>query len=192
MCGTCVPMFDHHCLWLNQCVGELNYRYFLLYLLANAVYFIYGAVGSYLTILSEIYDRKLFDAMFIDRSTGQEFKADTYLVLNYTLNHRLPLVIVCLLAGVMGLALLAFFCYHLSLIARGLTTYETYKWSHLLELHRDWARAHDRFLASAPPDPSSSATTGDSPAEDTPYDASDDPGPPPRNVYNRGFLTNLR
>ena len=27
-CGKCVSGFDHHCLWLNTCVGKANYRYF--------------------------------------------------------------------------------------------------------------------------------------------------------------------
>ena len=29
-CDRCVDGFDHHCKWLNNCIGSLNYRLFIL------------------------------------------------------------------------------------------------------------------------------------------------------------------
>lgn len=54
MCGICVPFFDHHCIWLNQCVGERNYRYFLTFLFVNSVFLFYASRVIFLVIVSEV------------------------------------------------------------------------------------------------------------------------------------------
>jgi len=36
-CGKCVDVFDHHCMWLNTCVGGRNYRDFFVTICAVAV-----------------------------------------------------------------------------------------------------------------------------------------------------------
>ena len=80
MCGVCVAKFDHHCVWLNQCVGEANYKYFMTFLAVNATFLWYCSWVVGRLLLNEVYERDLWNASFISRKTGSVVKF-SYLVI---------------------------------------------------------------------------------------------------------------
>ncbi|XP_026103621.1 probable palmitoyltransferase ZDHHC12 isoform X2 [Carassius auratus] len=41
-CQHCVRRYDHHCPWIENCVGERNHRWFVLYLAVQLVVLLWG------------------------------------------------------------------------------------------------------------------------------------------------------
>lgn len=124
-----VARFDHYCGWLAQPVGEENYRFFLLFLLMTSVMLLYAFAGIFFTILALANERGVWSAVFINRHTGQKHKATYLMILQWTISNYNTTVGIGLLTGVMGVVVLAFFCYHVFLASRNRTTNETFKWA---------------------------------------------------------------
>lgn len=48
VCHKCVYMKDHHCIWFNQCIGQFNLKYYILFLL-------YLLLCSYISLIKNLY-----------------------------------------------------------------------------------------------------------------------------------------
>lgn len=52
-CDKCIERFDHHCVWINNCVGVKNHKWFLAFLCSHILITFYGAVAGTLIFLGE-------------------------------------------------------------------------------------------------------------------------------------------
>lgn len=50
ICKTCVSRMDHHCVWVNNCLGRGNYKWFLALLLCTTLLVAYGAYLAYIAL----------------------------------------------------------------------------------------------------------------------------------------------
>ncbi|XP_030842045.1 palmitoyltransferase ZDHHC16 isoform X2 [Strongylocentrotus purpuratus] len=67
VCRTCILKMDHHCPWINNCVGHFNHRYFMLFCIYMSIGCIYVTISVWPQFRDEFFDaRKTFESLFGD------------------------------------------------------------------------------------------------------------------------------
>jgi len=137
MCGFCVEKYDHHCVWINQCVGLYNYRWFLAFLWLHSILCGYGAIAAFCIFCNIIHKEELLTATFVNNVTGERFAADWNMIFRYLLQTQQVMFGLSVLCVVICIMLQIFIMYHLYLIRLGVTTNESIKISNVKHmLHR--------------------------------------------------------
>ncbi|CAM9327941.1 unnamed protein product [Ectocarpus sp. 6 AP-2014] len=119
VCDQCIVNMDHHCPWMNNCVGYLNYRYFVLFLM----YMFVGCVYAVLVSAPQF--------MAMAKSPGARRKPSP---LEMTQHSAIMMTFVLALS--VGVAISVLLGWHIYLICSAQTTIEFYQ----NQSHRSRAR----------------------------------------------------
>lgn len=80
VCNRCVQRFDHHCVWVNNCIGAQNTRYFLLYLFSVCAMAGDIAVLTSDMLLHVVLRSRLMMASYIDEYGGKQLAGLMFVV----------------------------------------------------------------------------------------------------------------
>jgi palmitoyltransferase ZDHHC2/15/20 len=112
MTGACALKMDHYCVWVANCVGLLNYKAFLLFLIYT---FLACSLGLGMLVAAFVRAMRAGDALDPDGSSGG--------------GASVPVIVFagCVLDGAFALAVAGFLILHAGLVARNVTTIEAYE-----------------------------------------------------------------
>lgn len=118
---------DHHCIFLNNCVGNGNHRWFLLFLLSHVWFCVYASGMLWWNLQVIARREQLWASRYLDHNTGRVVPASFWMVSRWLANNHTFLWAMCVLASVMIFVLSGFFVYHLVLACTNQTTNERHK-----------------------------------------------------------------
>jgi hypothetical protein len=142
ICKTCVSRMDHHCIWVNNCLGRGNYKWFLALLLSTGILIAYGAYLAWYALSPIVHGHYAkYEKWYIYELKPGSNPSSWPTYFDMKLHYFVTFLGIYLNIGGLsasGVGLLALLTwplplglltYHIYLIWAGMTTNESSKWA---------------------------------------------------------------
>jgi len=128
ICDKCFARFDHHCGWMNNCIGEKNTRYFVAFLVWHFLLCVYGTVVLCFILAGEIKERKVIYILTAYYGIKNSFSGLFPHVAQWLLALHNTQILLSVFLAILALLLGGFCAYHAHLCLKNTTTNESFKW----------------------------------------------------------------
>ncbi|KAJ3227716.1 hypothetical protein HDU81_006536 [Chytriomyces hyalinus] len=132
LCKHCIAKCDHHCAWINNCVGHANYPLFLRFLAGTVLISFYMSYLSFRVLQNEYYVRNVANLWIRDGTAPNGGRPLSRMEgVFYVAQIEPVLVALSAFAGMCGIVVSLFLGYQIWTVGSGKTTNEVFKWEDL-------------------------------------------------------------